>query len=207
MLINNASDCTVHQYMICKFKKDFKCLIIEGEHTPDELTAAFTQICIEYLDAAGIEIENVADRQEIVKLQARYIFMQNSIKLQEIALQAFNEPFHEGLNDFTLYSYSLEWKGDIERFRKDLSRIVKQEKYFVVALEDAVAEFEQKELKSKAANRGKVQEIKTEADFIRMLNELSKFQGYHLRPKELSMLELAGLIRTCNEINEKASSN
>lgn len=207
MLVNNAADCTVYLYMQCKFKHNLKALIIEGEHTDKELSEAFSQICIEYLDAAGIQVENVADRDEINKLQARCLFMQTSIKMQEIALKDLGEPFKEALEDFTQYSYTLKWDGDIARFKKDLERIKKQEKSFVVQLEDAVNAYQQKEAKKDAVHRGKVREIKTESDFVRMLNELSKFQGYHLKPKETSMLELAGLIRTLNEVNEQANSN
>lgn len=207
MLVNNCADCSVHQYMQAKFKHNLKVLIIEGEHTDKELQDAFNNICLEYIDAAGIEIEHVADREEIVKLQARCLFMQTSIRMQEIALRDIGEPFHEALDDFNKFGYSLQWKDDVEKFRKDLSRIEKQEKSFVVQLEDAVNAYQQKEAKKDAANRGKVREIKTEADFTRMLNELSKFQGYHLKPKDTSMLELAGLIRTLNEVNQQANSN
>jgi hypothetical protein len=207
MIVNNCNDCTVYQYMQCKFKHNLKVLIIEGEHTDKELQQAFSNICIEYLDAAGIEIEHVADREEIVKLDARCTYMQTSIKMQRLALRELGEPFTEALEDFGKYSYSLQWTGDVEKFRKDLDRIEKQEKTFVVQLEDAVNAYKKKEDMKNAANIGQVREVKTEADFVRMLNELSKFQGFHLKPKEISMLELAGLIRTLNEANQQANSN
>lgn len=206
-LISNCSDCTVYTYLQCKFRGNLKALIIEGEHTIAELQEAFSQICIEYLDAAGLEVDFVSDRQDIVRLQKRYMIMQNSIKQQELAISALGEPFHEGLDNFTQFAYKLEWKGDIELFRKDLERIKKQEKTFEVQLHDAVNAYNQKEAKKDAANRGKIKEIKSEAEFVQMLNELSKFQGYHLKTKETSMLELAGLIKTLNEANEQASNN
>jgi hypothetical protein len=207
MIVNNCNDCTAYMYMQCKFRHNLKALIIEGEHTDKELSEAFTAICIEYLDAAGIEIENVADRTEIAKLQARFLAMQKTIWCQREAISKLGEPFIEALEDFGKYSYSLKWTGDIEKFCIDLDRIEKQEKTFVVQLEDAVAAEQQKEELKKLAGKGKVQEIATEADFVNMLTQLSKFQGYHLKPKEISMLEVAGLVRMLNEANAKTNSN
>jgi hypothetical protein len=207
MLVNSCSDCTAFMYMQAKFKHNLNVLIIDGEHTQKELQDAFSQICLEYIDAAGIEIEFIADRMEINKLEARYVFMKSTIECQEIALRTIQEPFIEALEDFEKYGYRLKWSGDKDKFEKDLKRIKKLENSFVVQLQDAVNAYQQKEATKDAANRGKVQEIKTESDFVRMLTELSKFQGYHLKPKDISMLELAGLIRTLNDANAQANSN
>lgn len=183
-------DITVRQFMNAQFKSDRSVMNEEQ----------FKQCYNEYLDTTGLYETDIFNKECYIQ------FLTNRINVIKIGIKAhvdfvneFGVPYVEELKIFNQYGHFPVWKGDKEKFIKDIQRIGKLENVYISQLEAKVKELEETKEKredipiKKDSGRG---------NFIQTLNSLGKV-GYKIDKDSTTVEELAYMIKYQLEENKK----
>lgn len=149
--------------------------------TAEQLTIAWNSVFLEYCDLApnNNTIYTVQLTREIAHLESK-------INIIQAIIDRLSVSYISELCDI-LRDYGFYYEFTPETMFADLQAVVGEAKMFVV--QKGVKEGELKRLND-GQQKG---EATTEAQYDEILSELSKFQGYHLKSKDLTVSEFCGI--------------
>jgi len=201
-LISKASDCTIFQFMRCKFDNDFSVL---GSGSFEELAQAFDNIYTEYIDLCGAYIPELEIMKGIKALECR---LQAVHLYLEVCRQAIELPqteeiiqvINRAIDNLKKKGYSPSYTNK-EDFLKQLKRIESRESQYKVELDR-----KNKELSDYRKKNTRNIENNSRTDFIRLLNELGKV-GYKIDKEKTTVEELALMVKAQSELVEAQKKN
>ncbi len=198
-LIDNASECTVGQFIKCLFDKKYEVLVNSGKFTIEQCSDAFKVIYAEFLDLSKlIETEEFALMQSIFYLSGRVRRMEILISIQRESIEQTGQPFYPGLIPLKRYGHNIIWdkdNPDIQSFLDRIQQIEILEKSHKITLDE------------KQADMAKINAMKNIDDsspmdrrkrFLRTKNSLQK-EGYQIDNDKTYVDELALMICVLNE--------
>ena len=188
-MITSASECTINQYIKCRFDGKYNVL---GEGSETELKEAFYQIETEYIDLSGqYESGDYESIKSIISLGTRIKHIELLLFINQECIKEFNSPWLPSIVDFKKYGYNLTWNKSIDDFLAQLQNVESSEKIFIVELEIA---------KSKLKKPDENEETKTfkRADFIKMIINLQKLK-YIIDRDKTTMEEFAIMVGEARE--------
>ena len=200
--ISSCSECTINQFMKCKFDNNFSVLTLSGNPSEKELINAFENIQNEYIDLCGIHVPEIELLKSIKALECRIQSMHLYLKVSKDACDQLVEPFiFEVLNDaipcINNNGYRLTWTNK-EDFKKQLNKIELKEKRYI-----AEHDRKNKELELYRENHPNNIESNSRTEFIRLLNELQKI-GYKIDREKTFMEELGIMVNDYNQLRPKS---
>lgn len=198
-LIDNASECTVGQFIKCLFDKKYEVLVISGKFTIEQCSEAFKVIYAEFLDLSKlIETEEFALMQSIFYLSGRVRRLEILISLQRESIEQTGQPFYPGLIPLKRFGYNIIWDNNNPDAKTFLDRI-----YQIETLEKSHKIL----LSEKQNDLNKLNSLRSSEDisatdkrkrFIRTKNNLQK-EGYRIDNDKTTVEELALMICVINE--------
>jgi hypothetical protein len=191
---NRAADCTIEQYMACKFDDNKKALIIAGEPTAEQLAKAWETIETEFIDLSGTMIHELDIMKQIKALECDIEAIKCFVFVQREWVRNFNKPHLENMAMLNKdYRAALKWdeeKPDAEAFLKAIDRFVTSTSNKTVKLkqrEKELADLHKKQKSEPTINNSR-------KVFISTLIEIGKFVGYHIDRNKTMVEELAVMI-------------
>lgn len=202
-IINEASECTVKQYIRAKFEGKLRVLLIDGEATDEELARAFDTIETQYVDISKLfETREFEMSAYIDSVGKRVGTVQRFIELQTRFSDEFDMPFLPQLNMLKKYGHTLVWnpeEPDIDYFKKRLSTIENKERKYKSVLSQKVNELVEFKKKIIAKDYSL---LENRQQFISMLNRLQQAK-FVIDKNETSMEEIGLMIRDYRDQQEE----
>jgi len=201
-MIYSASECTVFQFMRCKFDNDYSVL---GNEPKDELIKAFDNIYTEYIDLCGTYIPELDLMKSIKRLECRiqavHLYLDVCEQANErLAGESQKEILDRAIGNLKKNGYSLSYV-DKEDFTKQIKRIRSRESQHIAELDR-----KNKELSEYRKKNTRNIENNSRTDFIRLLNELGKV-GYKIDKEKTTVEELALMVKAQSELVEAQKKN
>lgn len=193
-IIDNASDCTIKQFMKAAFDGKHEVLIISGSPSEEVLKNAFEFIYAQYVDISGLyqsqEFEILA---YIDSLSKRKGTLEQFVELQRAFMAQFDGvPFLPGLKIAERYGYKLYWDPNYpESFVTKLNQIPVKEAKYKIKIAEKVAELVA--LRKKQVHK-EHSILESRKDFITMMNRLQQ-QKFVISKSETTIEELALMIK------------
>lgn len=197
-LYRSCDQLPLDKFINCYVDGDLSSLIIDGECTPDQLSDQWEEILLEY-----VELSASAESLYSIRLQAEINLINDKVnRVQEILfmLSPAMLPLLGGreteLVDMLRYygfKQSINFKSDYTRV---LSAIETRLAPFKTRLESRINEYNDY-LKSQTSDKPSRKIFDT--NLIRM----SRFQGYSIRAKDISVAEYVIIFKECNSANSK----
>jgi hypothetical protein len=161
-------------------------LIKRGFPTKEELTEAWESIFSEFTTLSDNKQSNY-----LLSLLREYYSIPNKIVIIETIVQALSERYDPELIRL-LRSMGFRHKYEPETMAMDLQLTVTQSKSLVVRWNDLNTDLEKvgKSEKSEAN------------DYDAILSELSKYQGYRLDPKQITVSEFCAIVKRFKKDNK-----
>lgn len=163
-------------------------LIIKGNPTDQQLATAWSDIFAEYCD-----IYQSKNQTYVLHLQREIAHLTYKLQVIQVCIDrliiSYYEPAIAELRD---YGFNYEYTPDT--MLEDLQSTIAEAQYLVV--QKGVKEGEYK----KYIEANAESEVK-ETDYDDILGELGKFQGYHIRSKDLSVREYVSIFNRYKKQN------
>lgn len=192
-IIQSASDCVIDRFMKCAFQGKYRCLVISGEATKDQLQNAFEIIYAEYVDLSGLYVTREFEISAYIdSLDKRISTVKRFVSLQRTFLSEFGVPFLPGFALVKKYGHRLYWdfnQPDVEGFLKKLVQIEASESRYQAELNRKVNELI--ELRRKKVNKTFTL-LESRKQFIMSMNRLQ--QNKYVIDKEKTTMEDLGLM-------------
>jgi len=209
--INRAADCTVEQFIACKFDNNIKALVLTGEPTEQQLAEAWDNIETEFIDLSGTMIKELDIMKQIKVLECDIQAINCFLFVQEEWVKQFGMPHMENMAVLNKdYRAGLKW--DVTR--PDPNAFIKQLQNFKVSVSNKTVKLKEKQ---KELDKLKAEQIKkptvnnSKKVFLSTMNEIGKFNGYHLDKKKIMVDEYAVMINDytehCKRLEESMSKN
>lgn len=177
------ADITVHQFMRCLFHGER-----EGIDNWEEL---FTL----YVDISGMgETRQLGILTTLHKLKTRLSFIDGFIDYQKRFFEITKEPAQDKIPDLHKYGHRLVWKQDADNWEQQLNRVLTREKTNVVEMNILQKEFD--ELNTTGVVK---EDDRARNDFIRLMNAVSKENGYRVDKMNTTMEEYGLMIKDYND--------
>jgi hypothetical protein len=168
---------------------DLKWLIIHGEPTQEQLTDAWDNIFTEYSDICP-----TTNSTYIVQITREIKHLETKIAIIQAIIDRFKISYMPELV-LILNEYGFYYDFTPETMLSDLQSVIAECSMFVV--QKGVKEGELKRF-----FEGQKGEWASENDYDETLSELSKFQGYHLKSKELTVSEFCAIFNRFKRQNK-----
>lgn len=202
-IIQCAADCNKKQFMQCAFQQKFKCLLITGEATDEQLRIAFELIYAEYVDLAGLyQTREFEMSAYIDSLEKRISSVKRFVELQRLFLKEFDVPFLPGFGIVKKYGHRLYWDfnyPDKDAFLKKLQQIEGAEVRYQAELNKKVnelVEFRKKRVKKEFTL------LESRKQFITSMNRLQ--QNKYVIDDKTSMEEIGLMIKDYKDMAAEA---
>lgn len=157
-----------------------------GDGTPEQLQEAWANIFMEYCD-----IFPSKNSIYVCQLTSEIEHLRTKLEVIQAIIDALSIQYIPDLV-LELIDYGFNYPFTPETMLEDLQGVIAESKMFVV--QKGVKEGEYKRfLESQKGDPAK------ESDYDEILSELSKFQGYHLKSKDLSVSEFVAIFNRYNK--------
>lgn len=177
-------------FLDCLFDNNFSRLIISGKPPMDAVMEAWNKIYLDYYHGAGgSDSELVEKTKDIQVLNAKITFVDGAIQLLSMT---YNKEMVDMINSFNI---RCDLKPGEDPFKK-LNVVAKRAKRLIVEME--ILQTELNGLQSKETKES------SRDDFDDALLSLSKFQGYAVKPSDISTSQyLKGMQRMNDYYNKQ----
>jgi len=194
-IIQSASDCVIDRFMKCAFQGKYRCLVISGEASNDQLQNAFEIIYAEYVDLSGLYITREFEISGYIdSLDKRISTVKRFVSLQRAFLHEFDVPFLPGFGLVKKYGHRLYWDfnhPDKDAFLKKLVQIEASESRYQAELNKKVNELV--ELRKKKINK-EFSLLESRKQFIMSMNRLQQ-QKFVIDKDRTTMEELGLMVK------------
>lgn len=187
---DSCSELPLYNFIKVIITGDLKWLSKKGEPTSQQLSEAWSAIFMEYCDIAPTNNSTyvVQITREIRHLESKINIIQSIIERLTIS---YVPELVEILKEYGFYySFTPDTMYD------DLQGVIAESKQFVVQKGVKEGEY-QRFLDDQKGDSA------SENDWDELLSELGKFQGYHLKSKDLSVSEFVGIFNRFKKQNGK----
>lgn len=169
---------TVRQFKNCWFNKDYS-----------EISEERFQVCYEeYADISGLyKNKSFDDYSTIIYLSNRVSAVSIAIQVQRDMVNAYGEPYVDGLSFFEQYGHNVRWNGNAKEFTDYLYKIERKERKYKLELDNKKKQFSDE-------NREKMSVTQTRQEFIISVNNLNK-KGYFIDWDKTTVEELSLMIK------------
>lgn len=185
--------------MLCAYEKKDDAIEMAGGQE------AWDMIYTEYVDLSGAaDTKECSLLRSIHNINCRLAFIDEMLNLQIKCFNEFQQPFAEGLKRLKEYGHRITFNGNAEDFRKQLARVELREAKRIAERDGFV-----KELNQLRKEGMKTENIKEDdrKNFIRLLNTISKHQGYGIDKINTMMDEFALMVKSHKEHCEALTEN
>lgn len=163
-------------------------LIRNGNPTDQQLAEAWNNIFTEYCD-----IYTSTNQTYVLQIQREIRYIESKLDIIQICIDRLKISYYEpAIAELREYGFDYPYTPDT--MFEDLQNTVAEAQYLVV--QKGVKEGEYAKYLAENAK----EEVK-ETDYDDILSELSKFQGYHLRSKDLSVREYVSIFNRYKKQN------
>lgn len=195
MIISKAKDCNITKFMACLFEGRYDVLS-DGKADKIALEDAWDNLYTEYLDAAGIKINELILLRQIKSLECRNQAVSAYLFTNETTIELLKEPFMDAWPHLARNGHKFTWNNDVEDFKLQLKKARTKEKRYEVELN-----MRKKELNDYLKAQEKTPSIdNSRTAFLRLIQNLSKYAGYPINKDLTTVEELAIMIKDYNEI-------
>jgi len=176
---------------------DLKQLVIEGEHTEDELSEGWQVVYQEYIDLSGT---TATDYQSALTAEITLLFFKHTTITEAVELSR-KYRFDEIIELLHKEGYNFPFNhNDPEAYHKDLDRVLNRAKSLLI-------QREQKEAQLAKMQEGKKDEKITRIYFDNQLNALSIHYKHHINEHEITVSRFVGLLNQFYNDCEKLDQN
>lgn len=182
-IYDSCQDIPLYNFIKIVCESDLKWLTISGKPTDQELGEAWDKIFSEYN-----EISDSQQGNYLIGLLREYYAIKGKIEI----IQAIVDVLAKGRNDQLVdalhkagYRFPFN-ANDPAAYRKDLERTVSQAKTMVIRFQQLHDDLEKMQNESGKTNP---------SDYDMILSELSKYQGYRLDPKQITVSEFCAIVK------------
>lgn len=197
------SECSIQLFSKCAYSKK-----------PEDKETGITEvggqemwdvIYTEYVDMSG-----AADTKEcylvksIHNINCRLAFISEQIQLQIDCFNEFQQPFAESLKRLKEYGHRITFNGDGEDFKRQLQRVELREAKKIAERDGHMKELNQLRKEGMKSDNIKEDDRKS---FIRLLNAISKHQGYGIDKEKTMADEFALMVKSHKEHYEALTEN
>ncbi len=192
-IISTASDCSINNYIACKYKQKYHVLNksaaaenIDGTEMLAALIEAFENIDIEFTDLCGVHVEEIDMMRRIFEQECRIDAVKVYLYAMEEHIKVFGEPSFKAIEYLEQHRYVLLWDGDINRFNKRIKSIRGKEAQHIIRLnllKKELDEFRKRQSELPTAENG------TQKQFISYINHLQK-HGFQINYETTNMYQL-----------------
>lgn len=144
IIISQASECTIKQFIKCAFEAKYRGLLVEGEASDEELQQAFESIYAQHVDLSGLyQTREFEMSAYINSLDNRIHTIDRFIELQLLFIVEFDIPFIAEFGIIKKYGYNLYWNPefpDIPGFKRKLDQIKNKETKYKSTLKNKINE-------------------------------------------------------------------
>lgn len=188
---DSCNDLPLYNFIKLLSTKDLSYLVISGK--PKNLPEVWDKVFNEYVQLTGSEKQTqiLALTKEVAYLGNK-IFMVNSV-IYSLRIQ-----------------YSEELVGVLKKLGFTISLNVKNLKDYErqldllsTRLKSTISIYEKKAEELKKINSSDDNETNIESQYLGWLTELSKFQGYRLNPKDITVTEFVNILNNYKEAAKK----
>lgn len=182
-LYQHCSDLPLAIFIDCLINKNLRRLTKSGNPSQKELTAAWDQIYSEYCDLSGspqFKLYMLLNK-EIGVLRSKILSIRCYLEVLRY------RPSDKAISQLRAYGYAYGFDfEDKVSYLKDLTQVANKTKTVELALELKTRQLD----KLNAELKG---EPLTEATFTDIITALSKYIGYRIDPKEITVSEFASI--------------
>lgn len=194
-IIQSAADCNVDKFMKCAFQERYRCLLLSGDASDDQLRTVFEIIYAEYVDLSGLYVTREFELSGYIdSLEKRLATIKRFVNLQRTFLHEFDVPFLPGFALVKKYGHRLYWdfnNPDKEAFLKKLEQIQASESRYQAELNKKVNELV--EMRKKKISKTFTL-LESRKQFIMSMNRLQQ-NKYVIDKEKTSMEEMALMIK------------
>jgi hypothetical protein len=206
IIINQASECTVKQFIQCAFEGKTKVLLLSGEASDLQLHQAFELIYAEYTDLSGLYQNREFEMSAYIdSLDKRVHTIERFLELQRLFVLEFGMPCVAYFPIVKKYGHNLHWNFDnpqIDLFERKLAQIEAKEKKYRTILHTKIGEL--LELKKKQAKK-EFTLLESRKEFIASLNRLQQAK-FVIDKNSTTVEELGLMIRDYRDQAEEAKA-
>lgn len=185
---DNCNDLIFWNFVKCTVTKNLNYLIISGTPAKDKLIAAWNEITNSYQDLAK---DSTSDYLLNLFCQISYLDERLRIVYNIIAYLEVNRS--EGLIEVLQNDLGFNYSYSEETMLQDLKLTLSECKMDKVNLD--LSEIELKAYREKNVEP-------TEIDYDRLLTRLSKYQGYQLKSKEITVTQFVSILNDYSAKNQ-----
>lgn len=194
LVFRNCSELTLDRFIEIVTSGLLTPLIKDGNPSEVELNEAWESIFNEYCD-----ISNGQSQTYVLQLTREIKYLQWKITIINTIIERLKLSYVPELCDI-LRDYGFYYDYTPDTMLTDIISTVAEGQFLSVQLGVKKAEYD----KYLASNEGKTS---TANDYDEILSELSKFQGYHLRAKDLSVSEYVSIFNRFKKQNGGQTNN
>lgn len=184
-LYQHCSECPLDVFIDVLVNHNLHRLVRSGKPTEDEIGKAWQNLFFEYCDLSGTKSyrQLFAINKEIGILHSRRLMIQLCVRVLSV------HPMESAKIELRRagYNYAFDYTNK-ESYLKDLNTVIERSRSIEIALKEREFEYQQ----AVSAYGGK--EL-TEHDFERILVELSKYMGFRLAPREMTVSEYVAILQ------------
>jgi hypothetical protein len=185
----NCAELPLDNFIKIASSGDLKHLVVFGFPTKAQLVLAWDAILSEYL-----VLSNSPQQNFMLTCMKEITTLSNKIEIIQALVDHLALHYHEGMViNLKLLGFRFKYNPENkEQYHKDLQLTVTQSKSLLIRLEQ----------KKKDLNLLRSKESGSDADYDSVLTELSKFQGYRLNPKDVTVSEFLAILKRFKEANQ-----
>lgn len=200
-IVNDASECTVKQFMKCAFDNKYDALIIAGVPSEQDLKSAFEFIYAQYVDISGLYLSQEFEILGYIEgLSKRKGVLEEYVKLQNAYFGNFQIPFLPGLPIAEKYGYKIYWDPAYpDTFMQKLNQIPAKESKYKIRIAEKTKELVELRKKKEKKEHSLLESRKS---FITTLNRLQQ-QKFVIDKSTTTVEELALMIKDVRDIQEE----
>lgn len=198
--VDSAADCTVAQFMACKFENKYDVLAISGEPSLEQLSEAWEKIHVEFIDLSETLIPEVSLLKQIKVLECDIEMINCIVFVLEESVTRLGYPLEKAVNMIAQNGHHPKWNNDVDDYLKQCKKIRSKESKNISLL--AIKNKELEDYRKAEAAKKTINNSRSE--FIRVMNDLRRF-GYPIDKDKTTAEELAIMIKTFNDEQKLAA--
>ena len=184
----NCSELPLLNFIRVVTSGELTTLTKSGKPTPDQLAIAWNEIFMEYCDLSPSN-----NQHYVLQVTREIAFLETRIAIIQICINRLVVSYYEPACDI-LREYDYYHPFTPETMLTDLKNVQAEANNLVVQRDVKKGEY-QRYIDSQKGESTK------ETDFDEILTELSKFQGYHIHSKDITVSEYLGIFNRFKKQN------
>jgi len=187
-ILSKCSEITMDKFIECLVNKNYSCLILSGQYLSEELERIWTDVFYEYCD-----LTNSKDYQLMLKYMKSISINEAKLTVINLCLIVLSHSYNQECVDLLKkYGYNYKFdESDNESFLKDLQNVQNTSKMAVINLQNDRKQLEKITDKKQSSIK--------ESDFDKIFISLSKYMGYPVRKRDLTVSEYCSMINVINK--------